>query len=54
METDKKNKILNIKIHHQPRHMDDKIIIELCKKLNETETIFPQTDYMIKYSLLKE
>ncbi len=52
MEVDRKNNILKIKIHNQPRHMDDKILVGLCSQLNETETVFPETNYIIKYSLI--
>jgi len=52
IEVDKHNKILKIKIHHQPTKHEDIILSELCQYLNETETIYPGTELKMEYSLL--
>ena len=51
IEVDNINQRLIIKIHHQPRHADDKILEKLCVELNRTETIFPQTNLRLVYKI---
>jgi hypothetical protein len=42
---------LIVRIHNQPRFVDNEILKKLCDILNETETIFPQTDLKMVYCL---
>ena len=50
----KEKKILNIGLHHQATRREDKILEILCKELNKTKTIFPGTDLMINYQIIKK
>ncbi len=49
MIVDQENKTLTIEIHNQPRHMDNRMLENLCKELNKTETVFPNTDLRLVY-----
>jgi hypothetical protein len=53
-EVNSQKKCLIVKIHNQPRHTDNKILENLCQILNDTETIFPQTDLKIVYGLVSK
>ena len=52
IKVDKNNKILQIKLHHQATVHEDNILQNLCEYLNTTETIFPETDLKLKFSLV--
>lgn len=49
IKVDNQNKIIQIKLHHQATRHEDMILRQLCEYLNETETIFPGTDFMLQY-----
>ena len=49
---DHKNKILNVEIHSLSYRKDDKILMQLCQQLNETETEFPGTDLVLFYKMV--
>jgi hypothetical protein len=51
-EVDNEKKILRVLLHHQPTRREDEILKELCKELNETETIFPGTNLTLKYGFV--
>jgi len=48
---DKKNKTLTVCIHHQANAMEDYLLQQLCSELNETNTIFPGTNLVLRYEL---
>jgi len=48
---DRENKTLTVKIHHLSHHKDDKILEQLCEQLNQTKTLFPDTDFTLIYKL---
>ena len=52
IKVDYQNKTLQIQLHHQATRHEDIILGQLCKYLNETETIFPGTDLMLQYCLV--
>ena len=52
IETDNVNKILTVKIHNTNHWADDKILQYLCDNLNETQTVFPDTNLTIQYKLV--
>ena len=52
IKVDHKRKILQIYLHHQATMHEDKILRELCKNLNETKTIFPETDLIIEFHIV--
>ncbi len=52
IEVDKEKNILQISIHHQSTNWKDQALEKLCKDLNETETIFPDTNLKIVYKLI--
>jgi len=54
IKVDKVNKILQIGLHHQPTVREDNILRKLCEKLNATETIFPETNLSLKFTLVGE
>jgi transposase len=51
---DKREKILNIKIHRFATRRHDQAVRELLRTLNDTETFYPGTDMKIVYSLAGE
>jgi len=52
IETDNVNKILTVKIHNTNHWADDKILQNFCDNLNETQTVFPDTNLTIQYKLV--
>jgi len=52
IEVDKESKRLYVIIHTLSHHKDDKILQKLCNALNETETVFPDTNYTIFYKMV--
>ena len=49
---DNQNKTLEIRIHHLSTNRDSKALKKLCQFLNQTETIFPNTDLRLVYKLV--
>jgi len=49
IKPDYENKTLTVNLHRLNNQKDDKIIAQLCKELNETQTIFPGTDMVVIY-----
>ena len=54
IEVDSTKMCLKVNIHNQPRFADNKILEKLCEILNETETIFPQTNLKLVYNLINK
>jgi hypothetical protein len=52
METDEANKILTVKIHNTNHWADDKILQNLCDNLNQTQTVFPDTNLTLQFKLV--
>jgi hypothetical protein len=52
IEVDKTNHLLTVKIHRSNCWADDKILEYLCEMLNETQTVFPASGLVLKFSLL--
>ena len=52
IETDLINNILTVKIHNTNSWADDKILQILCNNLNETQTVFPDTNLTILFKLV--
>lgn len=48
---DKENKTLTVCLHHMANHSSDKAIQTLCDELNETRTVFPQTELRLIFRL---
>ncbi len=48
---DLENKILTVRLHHMANRQSDKVMRKLCDELNETETIFPDTDLKMIFKL---
>ena len=46
------NKKLIVEIHSLSYRKDDKILLQLCKQLNDTETEFPGTDLVLHYKMV--
>jgi hypothetical protein len=51
IEVDKSNNILNVKIHRSNYWANDKILEYLCKQLNETMTVFPESNLTVVFNL---
>ena len=49
---DHNDKKLIVEIHSLSYHRDDKILLQLCQQLNETETKFPGTDLVLFYKMV--
>ncbi len=47
----RENKTLTIRIHPLSHHKDDRILEQLCDQLNQTQTLFPDTDLTLIYNL---
>lgn len=45
------NKTLTVCLHRLANHCNDRAIEKLCKELNETQTIFPGTDFQMIFEL---
>ena len=52
IEIDEINKRLTVKLHLTNHWADDKILKYLCEKLNETETVFPDTHWTCCFKLV--
>ena len=52
IEPDTKNNILNVTLHSLSNEKSNKIVVNLCKHLNETETVFPGTNIRLFYKLV--
>ncbi|RLD65469.1 MAG: hypothetical protein DRI95_08670 [Bacteroidetes bacterium] len=52
LKVDKQKKELVVEIHRLAHWKDDKILEKLCQKMNQTETIFPDTNLVIIYKLV--
>lgn len=52
IKVDQKNKILNIKINSMSTPRYNKAVAQLLEMLNDTQTIYPGTDLMLKYQIL--
>ena len=52
LEPDTENKILNVSLHSLSNEKSNKIALNLCKQLNETETVFPGTEMRLYYKLV--
>jgi len=52
IKVDEAKKIVYICLHHQATAHEDIILNKLCEYLNETETIFPETDLKLQYCLV--
>jgi hypothetical protein len=52
IEVDKTNHLLTVKIHRSNCWADDKVLEYLCEMLNETQTVFPASGLVLKFSLL--
>ena len=46
------NKTLTVRLHHLANKSSDEVVRHLCKELNETETIYPNTEYRMIYELV--
>ncbi len=44
---DHQNKTLTVRLHRLANHSNDSAIESLCKELNETNTVFPGTDFQM-------
>ena len=52
IETDNVNNALIVKIHNTNHWAEDKILQNLCDNLNETQTVFPDTNLTLKFKLV--
>jgi hypothetical protein len=52
IKVDKDNKILHVKIHRSNHWADDKVTDFLCQQLNRTQTIFPDSNLTLCFSLV--
>ncbi len=46
------NKTLTVRLHHLANKSSDEVVRYLCKELNETETVYPGTEYRMIYELV--
>jgi len=51
MVVDEKAQTLTVIIHPLSHFKDDKILEKLCQQLNETETVFPDTNLTLIYKM---
>lgn len=49
---DEENKTLTVRLHHLANKSSDEVVRYLCKELNETRTIYPNTNYRMIYELV--
>jgi len=49
---DEKNKVLRVQLHNPANKISARVIMRLCRELNETRTIFPGTDMRLVYDLV--
>ena len=52
IEPDKESGILKIKIHNMTTPRNNRYVKKLCEVLNESETIFPGTNFRLIYDLV--
>jgi hypothetical protein len=52
IKVDNDNKMLHVKIHRSNHWADDEVIDFLCQQLNETQTVFPDSDLTLCFSLV--
>jgi len=52
IEPDESKEILTVKLHRTNHWSEDNILQYLCEKLNDTETVFPETKLTIRYILV--
>ncbi len=52
IEPDTKNNILNVTLHSLSNEKSNKIVVNLCNRLNETETVYPGTNMRLFYKLV--
>ena len=52
IQADYQNNILQITIHSQPNPRANHVLKNLCKELNETETVYPLTNLKIVYNCI--
>ena len=52
IEPDYSNHILKVNLHRTNHWADDDILLYLCEQLNDTQTVFPDTKFTIRYELL--
>jgi hypothetical protein len=52
IKVDQENKNLHVKIHRSNHWADDKVIDFLCQQLNQTQTVFPDSDLTLCFSLV--
>jgi len=52
LDPDIDNKVLNISLHSLSNERSNKIVLKLCKHLNESEATFPGTDMRLFYKLV--
>jgi len=45
---------LTVRVHHQANRCADEVIRHLCTELNQTETIFPGTNFRLVYALVSD
>jgi hypothetical protein len=43
---------LTVRVHHQANRCADEVIRHFCNELNQTETIYPDTDLRLAYELV--
>ena len=48
---DKENKILTINLHHMANNQANKAVRDLCVDLNDSMTIYPGTNYLMRFEL---
>ncbi len=48
---DTARKILTVRLHHQASALEDHAVRLLCSELNETQTVFPGSDMVMRYEL---
>jgi hypothetical protein len=49
---DKKNEKLTVEIHSMSYHKNDRVIQKLCEQLNQTETVFPGTNLVLRFKMV--
>ncbi|MDR0574333.1 MAG: hypothetical protein LBG96_09945 [Tannerella sp.] len=51
---DNEKQVLHVKIHRTDHWADDKILVNLCEQLNQTQTIFPGYNLTLFYDLVTD
>ena len=52
LAVDNENKILIVRLHHMANKCSDDAVRYLCEELNATETVYPGTEYRVRYELV--